>query len=423
MTSSFASDRFTSLLHLSANKSIETAANKKLSQNLLTCLNGLDFVPVNSRTLIYTLASTCKETAFLLPINSAILDGRLQSNDQVLTFNTKIQAALKHCSDNNGINLDSFDSDCGVNVTISLSDIQAEVNSTFSELNDEITKKRYAILGLLLQTLRKKLRFFVFHPRWADNKVVKDEVERKLELVLGPKDDRDDPKKSKKSKAPPAKSDSQIFEPAIESIKSMSLDTKFIFEGELSKMHAAGQNPQLYAKIMEEHLTRTGSKVITRFPPEPNGFLHIGHAKAMNINFGYAQAHNGLTNLRYDDTNPEAEEQIYFDSIKDSLDWLGFTPSKITYASDLFEHLYKLAIELIKRDKAYICHSTGEQIHEQRGGDSKGKRFDSPWRNRPIAESLKEFERMKNGEYKEGEAILRMKMDMNVFLVLNYIAS
>jgi glutaminyl-tRNA synthetase len=155
-------------------------------------------------------------------------------------------------------------------------------------------------------------------------------------------------------------------------------------------------------------------QVITRFPPEPNGFLHIGHAKAININFGFAAAHGGTTNLRYDDTNPEAEEEVYFKAIKDTVEWLGYKPDKITYSSDLFQHLYDLAVELIKRDKAYICHCTGEEIHAQRGGDAKGPRYDSPWRNRPFEESLNEFERMRKGEYKEGEAILRMKMDMQV---------
>lgn len=145
---------------------------------------------------------------------------------------------------------------------------------------------------------------------------------------------------------------------------------------------------------------------------EPNGFLHIGHAKAININFAYAEAFNGLTNLRYDDTNPEAEEEIYFKSILETIEWLGFKPSAITYSSDHFQKLFDLAVELIKKDKAYVCHCTAEEMFADRGGESKGDRKDCRHRNRPISESLTEFERMKNGEYKEGQAILRMKMDM-----------
>lgn len=100
--------------------------------------------------------------------------------------------------------------------------------------------------------------------------------------------------------------------------------------------------------------------VVTRFPPEPNGYLHIGHAKAIAVNFGFARHHGGVCYLRFDDTNPEAEEEVYFTAIKEMVNWLGFTPYKITYSSDNFDKLYELAEELIKREKAYVCHCNGE---------------------------------------------------------------
>lgn len=193
----------------------------------------------------------------------------------------------------------------------------------------------------------------------------------------------------------------------------MAKSEKFIFEGELSKLHKAGGNPQIKPELIEQHLKRTGGKVITRFPPEPNGFLHIGHAKAININFGYAKAFDGLTYLRYDDTNPEAEEEQYFTSILDTVKWLGYTPTKITYSSDYFQQLYELAVELIKKDKAYVCHCTGEEIHAMRGGHEKGPRSGCKHRNRPVQESLDEFQKMKDGKYKEKEAMVRMKMNMH----------
>ena len=177
-------------------------------------------------------------------------------------------------------------------------------------------------------------------------------------------------------------------------------------------MHKVGENPQIKPELMTEHLKRTGGKVITRFPPEPNGFLHIGHAKAININFGFAKHHDGITYLRYDDTNPEAELEEYFTSILDVVKWLGYTPYKVTYSSDHFQRLYELAIELIKKDKAYVCLCTGEEIYEHRGGDKKGPRTQCSHRNRPVSESLVEFERMKNREYKESVATLRLKMDL-----------
>lgn len=104
---------------------------------------------------------------------------------------------------------------------------------------------------------------------------------------------------------------------------------------------------------------RPSKEVVTRFPPEPNGFLHIGHSKAIAINFGFARYHGGVCYLRFDDTNPEAEEEIYFTAIQEMIEWLGFSPIKVTYSSDNFQKLYDLAEELIKRDGAYVCHCTG----------------------------------------------------------------
>ena len=180
----------------------------------------------------------------------------------------------------------------------------------------------------------------------------------------------------------------------------------------MAKLHKPGENPQIKPELMTQHLKRTGGKVITRFPPEPNGFLHIGHAKAINVNFGYAKAHGGVTYLRYDDTNPEAEEEIYFTSILDTVRWLGFEPFKITYSSDHFQKLYELAIDLIKMDKAYVCFCTPEEMNADRGGAERGPRRECKHRNSPIDTSLLEFEKMKNGVYPEGIATLRMKMDM-----------
>lgn len=129
--------------------------------------------------------------------------------------------------------------------------------------------------------------------------------------------------------------------------------------GWMGNLHKPGENIQVRPELMEEHVRATGGKVVTRFPPEPNGYLHIGHSKAITVNFGYAKHNGGRCYLRYDDTNPEAEEEQYFTSIKETIEWLGFKPYKITYSSDHFQTLYDLGEELIKRDKGYICHCTG----------------------------------------------------------------
>ena len=137
-------------------------------------------------------------------------------------------------------------------------------------------------------------------------------------------------------------------------------NTRTVFEeGFLGKLHKPGENPQLTPALRDAHLKATGGLVYTRFPPEPNGYLHIGHSKAIFINFGYAAHNGGKCYLRYDDTNPEAEEAVYFESLLEIVRWLGYEPWKITYSSDYFDELYDLAVELTRRDKAYVCHCTG----------------------------------------------------------------
>lgn len=194
---------------------------------------------------------------------------------------------------------------------------------------------------------------------------------------------------------------------------SADIDPDAMFkEGFLSRLHAPGGNPQVDPALKDQHLESTKSRVFTRFPPEPNGFLHIGHTKAIAIDFGYARYHDGLCYLRFDDTNPEAEEGVYFDSILETVRWLGYEPWKITYSSDYFQQLYELAVKLIQAGKAYVDHSTAEEIRQERGGEERGPRKASRYRDRPIEESLKEFEDMKNGKYKKGTVTLRMKQDL-----------
>jgi glutaminyl-tRNA synthetase len=155
------------------------------------------------------------------------------------------------------------------------------------------------------------------------------------------------------------------------------------------------------------------SRVHTRFPPEPNGYLHIGHAKSICLNFGLAVEYGGLCNLRFDDTNPIKEEQEYVESIKENIHWLGFDwGDRLYYASDYFEKLYEYAVDLIKKGKAYVCDLSAEEIREYRGTLTKpGK--DSPYRNRSVEENLDLFERMRKGEFPDGSRTLRAKIDMS----------
>lgn len=153
------------------------------------------------------------------------------------------------------------------------------------------------------------------------------------------------------------------------------------------------------------------SSVITRFPPEPNGYLHLGHAKSIFINFGLAQKYGGKTNLRFDDTNPSKEDVEYVDSIKEDIKWLGFDWAEERYASDYFEQLYEWAESLIKKGLAYVDDQSQEEISKGRGTvDRPG--VESPYRNRPVEENLRLFREMRAGKYAEGEKVLRAKIDM-----------
>ena len=157
---------------------------------------------------------------------------------------------------------------------------------------------------------------------------------------------------------------------------------------------------------------KAGGRVHTRFPPEPNGYLHIGHAKSICLNFGLARQFHGKCNLRFDDTNPTKEEQEYVDSIKEDVSWLGFDwEDREFYASDYFEQLYDFAVFLIRKGRAYVCDMTAEEISASRGTPAVAGKL-SPWRDRPVEESLDLFRRMRQGEFPDGSRVLRAKIDM-----------
>ncbi|KAJ2388248.1 Glutaminyl-tRNA synthetase, partial [Coemansia sp. RSA 2611] len=392
-------------LGLTAEKAKETANNKKLAPTLdsLITATGQTTFSKNTGMLLYKLAAkvTKEKSPHAEYIAKAIASERLASDEQV-------SAATKFCAKNDPAeNEQAFDDACGVGVVVGDAEIAAQVKSVLDSIKDTLLSERYRAQGRALGKVKSAPGL-----RWADSGKVKGAFDAQIQALLGPKDERDDPasvKKAAKKAAPKAESaksnEPRKWEPA-------SLESMFA-EGEISRLHKAGENPQIKPELMAEHLRATGGQVITRFPPEPNGFLHIGHAKAINVNFGYAKTHGGVCNLRYDDTNPEAEEQEYVDSILEIVRWLGFEPAQVLYSSDYFQQLYELAVRLIERGLAYVCHCTGEQIKEQRGGeDKRGPRFACAHRERPIAESLAEFQKMKEGRYAANEATLRMKMDL-----------
>ena len=184
---------------------------------------------------------------------------------------------------------------------------------------------------------------------------------------------------------------------------------------EISKSVEAAEEPRklnFLEEIIEKDLAEGKfDTILTRFPPEPNGYLHLGHAKSLCINFGLAQKYGGKTNLRYDDTNPTKEDVEYVDAIKEDIKWLGFQWEKECYASDYFDQLYEWAEQMIMRGQAYVDDQTLEEMRENRGTvDQPGK--DSPWRDRSVEENLRLFREMKAGKYADGEKVLRAKIDM-----------
>ena len=177
-------------------------------------------------------------------------------------------------------------------------------------------------------------------------------------------------------------------------------------------MEEAARPKNFIEEAIEQDLQQQrASHVQTRFPPEPNGYLHIGHAKALYIDFSMAEKYGGKCNLRYDDTNPTKEDEEFVDAIQEDIKWLGFSWSNVFYGSDYFETCYELAVKLIKKGAAYVCDLTKDEMREYRGTLTEPGR-NSPYRDRSVAENLDLFERMKNGEFADGSRTLRAKIDM-----------
>ncbi|CAK1578394.1 unnamed protein product [Parnassius mnemosyne] len=405
------------LLGLSEQKAKETLKNVNVTKILLAALNevNLQNAPAGAGMLLYHLATKIKpQITDKLPfICKYIADGKL---DSTLRIDAAIDYLLSSVNETN-VDIAKFEAACGVGITITPEQIEQAVEKHMAKYKQELLEKRYRFnSGTIMQAVRAELC-------WADGKAIKNEVDIQILDLLGPKTEADlapIPKTDKKTKSGDSAKKSKKED--LQETKVLEKPESFISSGgpvsinDLMKklpFHAPGENYKTDGyivtpntkRLLEEHLKITQGKVRTRFPPEPNGILHIGHAKAININFGYAAAHDGLCFLRYDDTNPEKEEEKFFVGIKDMVEWLGYKPYKITHSSDYFDQLYKWAVQLIKKDLAYVCHQKSEEI----------KGFNpppSPWRNRPIEESLQLFEDMKNGKIDEGDATLRMKITL-----------
>lgn len=386
---------------LDETKALETTRNKKLSTNLcnVICEAGIGDSGVERPVglMLYALAVSAPKD-HLQYLIKRILAKDLRSEDQ-------LQAALKYLKgggfdESDPVAVAAFDEASGIGVSVDEEKLGKAVAEAIQVHRQGLETERYGYsFNGVLKTVRERPDM-----RWADRKRMKELVDAAILEILGPKGPQDESAiAAKKPSHTPTTTTATVMERSPR-----------VFEGDVLKLHRPGENPQANPEILRRHLEATGGKVVTRFPPEPNGFLHIGHAKAINFSFGYAEAHGGICYLRFDDTNPEAEETRYYDAIRENVAWLGFKPFRETAASDNFAKLHAYAVKLIKRGKAYVCHQTPEEIALGRGGeDGRGPKIPSPWRDRPIEENLREFERMRLGEYEEGKAVLRLKQDLS----------
>ncbi|KAJ7954116.1 Glutamine--tRNA ligase [Quillaja saponaria] len=407
-----------------------TIANNKVTANLTAVIHEAAVTDGCNRTvgnLLYTVAT--KYPANALVNRPALLQYLVSSK---IKTTAQLDAALSFLAASvlDKLDWNKFEESCGVGVEVSAEEVEQTINQVFEENKASILELRYQdkclmrgcmlvplsfplqsnLIGELLGHVRKR------HP-WADAKTVKQLIDGKLYELLGERTAADDEKPSRKKKEKPAKvEDKTTLAVTPEQPSEEDLNPYLIFPQpeENFKVHTevSFSNGSILRccntkELLEKHLKTTSGRVLTRFPPEPNGYLHIGHAKAMFVDFGLAKDRGGGCYLRYDDTNPEAEKQEYIDHIEEIIQWMGWEPHKITYTSDYFQDLYELAVELIRRGHAYVDHQTPDEIKEYRE-----KKMNSPWRDRPIKESLELFEDMRQGLIEEGKATLRMKQDM-----------
>lgn len=401
-------------LGMSEQKAKETLKNANVTRNLQQALAEVKQPLADGvGMLLYHMASKLKpQVADQLPLLARYIAERKLDNTQ------RVDAALEYllkCGQkiNSKVDVAELEKECGVGVVVTPEEIerivQQKVKGTYKET---LLEQRYHFNSFkILQDVRNELK-------WADAKSLKAAIDVEIFDLLGPKTEADLkplPKQNdKQQKAKPTAKQSDVkADPTTDAAASDGANTIAELMKTKVHFHAPGENfktdgyvvTEHTERLLREHLKRTGGRVQTRFPPEPNGILHIGHAKAININFGYAAAHNGVCYLRYDDTNPEKEEEKFFVGIRDMVEWLGYKPYKVTHSSDNFQQLYEWAVILIRKGLAYVCHQKAEEL----------KGFNpppSPWRERPIEESLQLFEDMRHGKIDEGAATLRLKLTL-----------
>ncbi|GAM21997.1 hypothetical protein SAMD00019534_051720 [Acytostelium subglobosum LB1] len=392
-------ERFTKI-GLDATKAKEAASNNTMSSTLLDIITEAG-VPVDGcekpvGQLLYLISTKYPANALK---HRAVL-AQCVAKKTVTAINIQASFDYLHRVGSQDLDVADFEKQCGVGVVITKEQVREAVATFIEERLAELKEVRYRYnMASYLATVRERLK-------WAESRDIKEEMDKKVLEVLGPKTEADNAPVPKTKPAPVAAAAAPVANEAPKE-KSLAELAGISIHRESITFPDPKDNIQETPDLLAKHLKETGGMVVTRFPPEPNGYLHIGHAKAMHLSFSYAKKNGGKCYLRFDDTNPEKESQEYIDSIIENVGWLGHKPCDTTYSSHYFDQLYDLAIELIKRGYAYVCHQTPKELSECRQNMT-----DSPYRNRSVEENLALFEDMKKGKYEEGKATLRMKGDM-----------
>jgi glutaminyl-tRNA synthetase len=402
-----------------------------------------DLLTPTKVSLLYTAVSKlpAKLRAFQDLLFQAIGDGRIDNTAKLEAAFAYLEQLLATSTadilnvDPSAVDAAAFNDAVGAGVVIDDERLRAAVEEEIDSVKSDLLQRGYQYpLGPLMAGVQRRLRF-------VEGRRIKQLIDKRLFSLLGPRpaaSPKGAPSRrtgnSQNTSAAPDANGLKAAAPSGRKVETGTVSTA-TSEPKSATMASANEidevrenrladdplsalpeyfeartlssmrnTPELLAQQREQ---TDGCSVVTRFPPEPNAHLHCGHTKAMLLDFGYALKHGGRCILRFDDTNPDTEEQAYIESIIESVQWMGYEPYRITYSSDYFDRLYELALELIRRGKAYVCHQRPEEMAR----DREEKR-PSPWRERPIAENLESFERMRLGMFDEGAAVLRMKIDM-----------
>ena len=360
-----ASERL-SAIGIEANTIQNILKNQKLCAKFMEVLDiaGVSSCNKEKGALFYAVASKVKPVLqpFLREFVLMVAEDKWQRVSQLDEGIKFVDTLVKTEGTGAKINQAEWEKASGVGIVVTKEMIEEAVTKLFNENEAAIKEQGHAFNFAKFLNSMKEIH------KWADGGVVRATVEAKKLEVLG--EAPADGKKVKVKKEAPAGKDKEEEEPTIDITKIIGRDVD------------AGNTPELLAK----HREFTKGRIMTRFPPEPNGYLHIGHAKAIRFNFTLAKIYGGETYLRFDDTNPCKENNEFIDHIKEIVGWLGFKPWKVTASSDYFQEMYELAIKLIKKGKAYVCFQNKEQMAQCRND-----MIDSPWRNTSVEENLALF--------------------------------